>query len=599
MANLTAPPHRRARLLLPILGMLSACASDSTPTEQSRPNGATAATAFVPPALLQHGRPAPAQPGSGPLASGCSEGCPADSVIIDFEGLGGAGDVLLLQDQYGALGLHFSNAIVAIIPGFNYDEFPPRSGVASATADPFLSGDGSGTLFLSLDSVAIRVRGYITSVSPLTLRCFDAGGSQLAETVFPGGNLAIEHGGPANQLVEVSAPGIRSCQFLGPDNQYSLDDLTVVWNEGEAPELTCDSVFRGVDAECRVSGVSTVLGWHFEGILGARLLGQDSVVNVSSASSDTVWSGPGVLTGKVSVKFLVGGAPDTLTLTADWTVRSRTEPDWTGPAWRWDETNWAFQQDGPPICQYSNFAFPLQNPHPGRLAMNRRRSSCDDVGSIEPDLRSNIDAGTTVTPVGSGPNQGLWYVTEATFHLDRVTEMNPSIRPGWPTHQLFHLDQRKGCAPKLGLNGNPPISVNLYIYNTICEESPLDLLYAGLWAHEGFGINNQLDSATANGHEARRRIAARDIRNDPRAIVEPLVLPGPSATSLKLLIESLVLNADVAIFELSGDEAAVKDNFLDPSGGCGRLWVFSSEVSPARYIFGPLVRSVNGTALCF
>lgn len=582
---------RRARLLLPILGMLAACAPDSTPTEQTGPKGAAAATAFVPPALLQRLRPAPAPSGSNPLASGCSGGCPADSVVIDFEGLGGAGDVLLLQDQYQALGIHFANAIVAVIPAFNYDQFPPRSGVASATADPFLSGDGSGTLFLVLDDDAVRVRGYVTSFSPLTLRCFNAQGAPLAETGFPGGNLAVHHGGPANQPVEVSAAGIRSCQFLGPDNQYAIDDLTVVWEEGVTADLTCDSMIRGQSGACRVTGGATVLGWQFTGLLGARLLGQDSVVVVASASPDTVWSGIGVLSGVVSAFVQTGSTIDTLA--APWTVSPRT-----GPAWRWSEANWLFEQDGPPTCGYSDFTLPFGGEFPGRLAVNRRRSDCSEGGSIEPNLRTDSDAGTTVAQVASGPNAGLWYVTESAFHIDRVTEMNPFIRPAGPTHLLPNGPDYNVCKQALGLQGNPPINASFHQFNTVCKGFDLNPMYAGIWAHEGFGTQNPVDSATANGHEARRRIAARDLANDPNTLIEGFTSP-ISPSTLRDLVRDSVLTVDARISAFAGDATGlVRDNYLDPAGGCGKAFVFRTSPNPPRYVFFTLTQSVAGATLC-
>lgn len=592
MAKVTAPPPRRARLLLPILGMLAACVPDSTPTEQSGPDRATAATAFVPEALLRHVRPAPAQPRSRPLATTCSGGCPADSVVIDFEGLGGAGDILLLQDEYETLGIHFANAIVAIIPGFYYDEYPPRSGVSVATADPLETGDGSGILYLSLDSAAIRVRGYVTSFSPLALRCFDAQGTLLGETVFPGGNLAILQGGPANQPVEVTAPGIQTCQFVGPDNEYSLDDLTVVWNDGEAPELTCDSVFRGENTECRVTGVGTVLGWHFEGILGARLLGQDSVVSVSSASSDTVWFGIGVLSGEVSVLVQTGSAVDTLT--AAWTVLPRTGPDW-----RWGEANWLFQQDSAAICAYNDLVI-VGDTIRGNLAVNRRRSGCgqSELGSIEPNLEQDANAGTTIAQVPLGPNQGFWYVTGTSFHFDRVAEMNPFIRPEGPTHLLPNGPDYNACKQALGLQGNPLIEISFHQFNTVCKGFDLNSLYTGIWAHEGFGTQNPLDSATANGHEARRQIAARNVSNDPRFLVESYVGSG-SAFQFRVLIKDSVVAADDRITLFAGDATGlVKDNYLDPAGGCGKAHVFRVSPNPPRYFLVPLTQSINGVILC-
>lgn len=581
----SGPP---ARLLLALLFMLTACTTEPTRPDLTAPTGGEGRTTLLSSDALLRTVPEQAA-GPIPMANVCSGACPADSVIIDFEGLGPPGTALQLTSQYPDV--TFANGVVLQVPGYNYDQYPPRSGVAVATADPFETGDGSGILHLSLDYEAMRVRGYVTSFSPLTLRCFDAGGTAIAETVFAGGNLAVLHGGPANQPAEVTAPGIRSCQFVGPDNQYSVDDLTVVWGEEEAPLLTCDSKFRGENAECRVTGVSAVLGWHFEGILGARLLGQDSVVNVSRASSDTVWSGIGVLSGTVSVHVLVAGTVDTLT--ANWTVLPRT-----GPAWRWSEVDWAFQEDGPTICGYSDFTLPFGGPFPGGLAVNRRGSDCISGGSIEPNLNSAPEAGTAVASVPSGPNEGLWYLTQATFHIDRVSEMNPFVRPGGPAHPLPNGPDFNACKAALGLQGNPAISVSFHMFNTVCKSFDLTPMYAGIWAHEGFGTQNPLDSATANGHEARRRIAARDLANDPNALIEGFISP-LSPSTLRDLVRDSVLTVDARISAFAGDATGlVKDNYLDPAGGCGKAYVFRTSPNPQRYVFLTLTQFVAGATLC-
>jgi hypothetical protein len=427
--------------LLPLLGMLAACGTDSTPTEPTGPKGAAAASAFVPPVLLQRLQPAQAQPGSSPLASGCSGGCPADSVLLDFEGLGGAGDVLLLQDQYQALGIHFANAIVAVIPAFNSDEYPPRSGVASATADPFLSGDGSGTLFLRLDKDAVRVRGYVTSFSPLTLRCFNAQGAQLADAVFPGGNLAVHHGGPANQPVEVSGTGIRSCQFLGPDNHYAIDDLTVVWAEGVDLTLSCPStVVRADPAVCTASAPRAftlqVVGWSFRPTEIDTVLQREGV-----APTDTTWSGLMVASGLVRVHALVNGALDSASAAIVVTPRD------------WSKLEVRFL-----VEDYS-----LINPLP------ERPTRLGQLGNFEPFADAYFPTGHPDL-VTEGLNAGFYFFTEVPVEALARIRIN---RVALDANSAFYLRQRPNSA------GGAP---------GMCRRQDVVPFRPLVEAHEGLGL---------------------------------------------------------------------------------------------------------------
>lgn len=490
MATLVSLRLPRARLLLPILGMLAACGTDPTPPGVTDPGRTSSATAFLPPALLQHSHPAPPHPSTAPQASGCTGGCPADSTIITFEDLGTAGEVLVLADQYSQeFGITFANAIVAIIPAFNYDEFPPRSGVASATADPFLSGDGSGTLFLSLDSVAIRVRGYITSFSPLTLRCFDAGGSPLAETVFPGSNLAIEHGGPANQPVEVSAPGIRSCRFLGPDNQYSLDDLTVVWGEGESNlTLSCPStVVRADSAVCTASapGAFTfeVVSWSF------RPAGIDTVLHREDVmATDTTWGGPIVASGEVRVEALVNDSLVSASAVIEVTAR-----DWSAL-----EIELDLSEDSP-----GDFTFRATEEH--------------ELGETDhfPILLDRI------VRTSMGPNTGIWYFSGLPFRVKAVVTINTAALNGSSPFIARQYERRRMIGNKL----------------FCARDEALGLYLPGVQRHEGLGGRADLNSHVA--------IYTSHLEQSARERFEPLVW-GNAFPSMSIELNSLHASADSA-----------------------------------------------------
>jgi hypothetical protein len=143
---------------------------------------------------------------------------------------------------------------------------------------------------------------------------------------------------------------------------------------------------------------------------------------------------------------------------------------------------------------------------------------------------------------------------------------------------------------------NPPplgsdLWINFYHYNLICRGHSVQPLINAVLTHEGFGTQNQNDPATANGHEARRRLAAQNISNDPRAIIESYVSP-VSANNLRLLVRDSVVAADVRISDFSADATGlVKDNYLDPAGGCGKAW-FLSKPQPLHYVFLQLVYSL-------
>ncbi|MGH7426937.1 MAG: hypothetical protein ACREJ4_00985 [Candidatus Methylomirabilaceae bacterium] len=206
------------------------------------------------------------------------------------------------------------------------------------------------------------------------------------------------------------------------------------------------------------------------------------------------------------------------------------------------------------------------------------------------------DSGFSADSVTAGPNVGLWYVVSAHYYMDRTSEMNPFIRPGGRPDTLTNNADIRACRHALG-NINPVV-VNFYTYNTVCRGFSLTPMYEGLWKHEGFGTHTPpTDPAVANGHEARRRIAARESLNDPYRMIESYV--NSSYVDLRQIARDSVLRADVTI--ASGADGAhlfVKDNYVGSGNKCGEAWVFDSTAGQRQYKKVQVGALVNGTLRC-
>jgi hypothetical protein len=205
------------------------------------------------------------------------------------------------------------------------------------------------------------------------------------------------------------------------------------------------------------------------------------------------------------------------------------------------------------------------------------------------------DSGFTADSVLGGPNAGLWYVAFARYVMDRTTEMNPFIRPGGRADTLTNSTDQRVCRRALGLGANDPVVVNFHTYNTVCRAFSLTPMFDAIWAHEGLGVNNPNDSSLANGHEARRRIAARDPANDPYGIIEGHV--APTYADLRLLVGLDVWDADVRISDFSDpNHAYVAGNYVQ-GNKCGEAWVFDTGAGQYRKV--ELKQNAGGTLKCF
>lgn len=419
-------------------------------------------------------RAAPSPPESGhgpPVAWSCSGGCPADSSVVDFELFTDPSVFHQLTTQYDSLGVHFDSALVLVAPGYFYQNYPPRSGAAVATADFTQPGGGSGILYFSFPAAeAVRVRTYVTSLSPITLRCFAAGGAELGATVFAGGNTVETQGGVPNQPVEVSAPGIRSCRLEGADNQYGIDDLTVVWEEGESNlTLSCPStVVRADPAVCTASapGAFTfeVVGWSFRPAEIDTVLPREDV-----APTDTTWSGPMVASGLVRVNALVNGTLDSadasIVVTArDWSMRSIVD---------------SLFEDSPGIL----------GPQP---------TIQDSLGFT---FHEALVVGDSMQRIDSGPSTGIWHFSGLPVRVKSIVSINTlALRNEGPFYNRQFSTRRvhqgelhcakeevvslylPGARRHEGLGGRTDVNSHVEIYAKTVEELTRQWAEPLVWA---------------------------------------------------------------------------------------------------------------------
>lgn len=268
------------------------------------------------------------------------------------------------------------------------------------------------------------------------------------------------------------------------------------------PTLTCPaSVQRGVVFSCTVTanGSGFTAGqWRWQPDNSTTV-----TTPVLGPSNLFAWTGPAVVGGSVSVP-LTDSTGVTNTLTGTFAVTART--------WRWSSADWSFTQ-GTSTANCS-----VQEPQigsPTLLGWHVGVGTCSGQ-PMRPDLTSTPRSGYTVQQVSWGPNAGIWYVTGVQFRMETESGMNPGITAGGARRLLTNYSQVQACrtnAPQHYPAGQP-VYVNLWEFNERCKRHSLSAFHNGIWAHEGYG------STGTNGHESRLRMAAAQVGNDPRAVLE-------------------------------------------------------------------------------
>jgi hypothetical protein len=183
---------------------------------------------------------------------------------------------------------------------------------------------------------------------------------------------------------------------------------------------------------------------------------------------------------------------------------------------------------------------------------------------VLPEVAFGHDQAFLVEPVSGGPNDGLWYVSWASFRMNRGSNLNPHVLPSGPKRQLPNGSQANGCRKEMGLASGTPVLVNLYTFNAECQSEDMAAVIRGAWNHEGFG------STGSNGHEAMARAAAALPDNDPHARFEEVV--DADEQDLRAIL--------IGRYEEIADRIRIAGQLPDPTGNwSGHLWLWNPAIN--------------------
>jgi hypothetical protein len=340
------------------------------------------------------------------------------------------------------------------------------------------SGDGVGVFGESSD---------LTDENGVFSTTYTAGSTVQVETIWAS---ATNNDG---ELIEASA------------------DLTVV--EPFEASLECDTgVTRGESGGCTLSvndasRLDEIIRWKFE----AASLGLDSITSPHSGST---WDGNLVSSGTVTAFFR----------TTDGTEHDRSDHLYIEPRqWSWGSADWNFLPGGIPGGQtYLEQNEPLTSSHAQSgltLGIWCRNRTCTGASFLRPDYRNAETGGYQTGQIDGGPNDGLFFVTSASFGSDTGNAVHPHIYAS-SGHMFANM---ASCTDRNWYNGN--------VCNGI-STSTLNELITGVENHEAFG------STGTNGHESRARLEAA--RFDPHQAIEDLV--NWSESGLRQNVETTVIS---------------------------------------------------------
>jgi hypothetical protein len=314
--------------------------------------------------------------------------------------------------------------------------------------------------------------------------------------------------------------------------------------------LSCETgVVRGETGRCELTVepeelLDHVYGWTFKG----KGSGYDGLNAWSSQYHESYWEGPFVASGEVRVDFRVADEFEQsfdVVAVSEFQVVPRD-----GSEWDWTDDHWEFRPDEAPTA-------PFVVPHVGGtflLGANCNFPTCDGDYRVRPDIATSMQQGYTDLQVSDGPNSGLWYVTSASFFMDRQSQVNPEVRPGGTSFQL-PTQQATECSAA---------EMSFYEFNQNCKSINIDAMISGILAHEGFGTGGM-----ENGHEAQAWAEASKAENDILGLAEGAV----RGTQIQLVwrLEDLLEDPADRIHDAGA---------IEPTGNwSGQVWAWDTSSS--------------------
>ncbi len=344
-------------------------------------------------------------------------------------------------------------------------------------------------------------------------------------------------------LVQLSSSTDR-ITWIWIDARLYIDDLEITRALTSNGGVECDEVERGQQTTCRVTDqTASVTSWEFH----------DEVVGpITHVSTATEWSGKAVLSGLVIAHTSSG------VQSGDLIVTDRQGTDLDGVVWDGWLDSMSFQPNTDPQgCTVVWDSVFYQEPI--KIGRNGRAYGCEP-DYVDPPISTALAAGYEELQVtGGGPNDGLWYVEQAHYRMDRVSQITIYLRPDGPRSALTSKRDKDACED----NGQPT-TVNIYEFNEYCLIHDVDEFLAGILRHEGPGTGGQ-----PNGHQARNEMAAASQGQDPYVEAERLVRDSPGDLSDAVFNE--ILSIDVHIGFVADDHDVVNDNW------CGSAFLYEKK----------------------
>jgi hypothetical protein len=183
---------------------------------------------------------------------------------------------------------------------------------------------------------------------------------------------------------------------------------------------------------------------------------------------------------------------------------------------------------------------------------------------VLPNLQVDPQAGYSIGQVTSGPNTGLWYVTDVRYYMERVSGMNPQVTANGSAFQLPEGSQANECRTNMGLGPSDPVHVYYHTFNSRCKGVDMGAVIQAIWGHEGFGANG------GTGHESRAHALASQVQYDPHALIEDTFDPVEADLRTKILNAVWDLNV-----RLSGsNNGGAGDHTYVTGNWPGELWLW-------------------------